>query len=834
MSAEPNRKIIAFPGLVGAALPAVCAVCGAPRSPGHVCRHCARHLVDLAFSSLEEGGNLPETWELPGQEPDAVAPLPALRYDHYEICRTMAGAPWELGRGAMGITYKATDTNLGSPVALKVINTCHLPGADGRERFLREARTAARLHHPNIATVFHLGQGDENCFYVMEFIAGETLEERVRRTGPPPVETALDIVTQVARALRAAHQQRFIHRDIKPTNLMLVEGEPAQAGGGELVVKVIDFGLAKALTDEDGAGWNRLCQGYFVGTPFYASPEQLAGGTADARSDLYSLGRCLWYMLAGSPPRPLSEPPAPQGPPPRHVAVPLPTTLPPGVPAAMRALVSSMTAEDPARRPQSAAELLQQIQGCRAALRLEREPTAFLKTGNTRRWLGLAGVLLLAGVAALIGKTHQGSGKEPPTTGRSTSTVDARMLYGQGDEHLRRLNPTDNRAAAECYTKAIACSPGFADAYAALAGAQYQGVARFGAPRRELDLASINAQRAIAIDPQAPRGYTVLGSILTYQGRHWDALTELHRALELNPRYLPAMRNFTLLWCLVGQSQLGLPWAAQATRLQPTDSSAWTSLADACLDLGDDAQAEECYRRCLEINPGWMPAHCGRMHIDLLHGDYPQVEAHYAVTRSIEEGSACALSLLAEAQLFGGDYARAETTYRALVAKDRTGAVTYYGGISYLSALGFLRCRAGDPAEGDPLLAEAARLHINDSDGPQAAYDLAAIRSIQGHREDALSLLQQAIASGWMEYRLTRQDPRFESLREEPRFQELLDGLSVHVTAMRAEAQRLCAKPLAVADYPVQPPQGLSSVARAGSVPFTDKPERFTPGARGR
>ena len=347
-----------------------CEVCGAPKPPGRVCRSCARHLVDLAFSSGKGEKEFPRLWEstmATAEEP------PPRRYDHYEICRTATGEPWELGRGAMGITYKAVDTCLGCTVALKVINTRHLAGAHDRERFLREARTAARLRHPNIASVFHLGPGeDEDCFYAMEFIEGETLEARVQRTGPLPCGLALDIVTQAARALRVAHQQRFIHRDIKPTNVMLVEGEPAAGtGAGETVVKIIDFGLVKAVNETEGTGWASLCTGYFAGTPFYASPEQLAEGTVDERADIYSLGRCLWYSLTGEPPVPFTDA-AKEGSDELQGA-----PLPGHVPAAVRALVESMTAHHPARRPQSAVELLQQIQGCQAALRLEGQPMAF-------------------------------------------------------------------------------------------------------------------------------------------------------------------------------------------------------------------------------------------------------------------------------------------------------------------------------------------------------------------------------------------------------------------------------------------------------------------------
>src|SRR5258707_12381372 len=157
----------------------------------------------------------------------------AENYQHYQVLRREDGSLWELGRGAMGITYKAFDTNLRFPVALKVINAAYLENDTARQRFLREARAAAALRHPNVASVFNLGTEADEYYYVMEFIDGYTVETRVRRQGPlEPVE-ALNIGLQVARALAVAAKQQLVHRDLKPTNLMLVDQE------GEQIVKVI-------------------------------------------------------------------------------------------------------------------------------------------------------------------------------------------------------------------------------------------------------------------------------------------------------------------------------------------------------------------------------------------------------------------------------------------------------------------------------------------------------------------------------------------------------------------------------------------------------------------
>ena len=232
-------------------------------------------------------------------------------------------------------------------MALKIIGAAYSEDAAARERFKREARSAAQLRHPNVASVFHFGEtATGQCFYAMELVEGETLEALVQREGPLPAGIALDVVTQVARALLAAEAHGLVHRDLKPSNLMVLGGG---AGSTEpLLVKVIDFGLAKAAAAATEAGRAALT---FSGTPGFASPEQLksADGALDARSDIYSLGATLHYLLSGSAP---SES----------------ALRAPKLPPSVSELLRFMLAADPARRPQSARALLDALQRCRLAL----------------------------------------------------------------------------------------------------------------------------------------------------------------------------------------------------------------------------------------------------------------------------------------------------------------------------------------------------------------------------------------------------------------------------------------------------------------------------------
>src|SRR3984957_1314263 len=157
------------------------------------------------------------------------------RFEHYALVTGPDGAPVELGRGAMGITYKAVDVDLHCPVTLKVISERYLGDESMRLRFLREARAAARLRHANVASVLHLGRIGSSYFYAMEFVEGETLERLIKRSGRLETKLALEIATQFAAGLAAVHKQKLVHRDIKPSNVMV-----SLEDGGAVTAKIID------------------------------------------------------------------------------------------------------------------------------------------------------------------------------------------------------------------------------------------------------------------------------------------------------------------------------------------------------------------------------------------------------------------------------------------------------------------------------------------------------------------------------------------------------------------------------------------------------------------
>src|SRR5208282_3166269 len=287
---------------------------------------------------------------------------PAKRFEHYELVTGEGGKPVELGRGAMGVTYKAFDVDLHCPVTLKVISEKYLGDESARLRFLREARAAAKLRHSNVASVLHLGRTGQNYFYAMEFVAGETLESLIKRSGRLEIKLALEIATQVAAGLAAVHKQKLVHRDIKPSNVMV-----SLEDGGAVSAKLIDLGLAKAVSEPLSAVAISM-PGAFAGTPEFASPEQFTGVGVDIRSDLYSLGVTLWKMLTGQTPFRGSSVEVMY----QHQHAPLPVEQLKDIPQPVVVLLEVLLAKYPVRRFQTPAELLKVMPTVRDAISARR------------------------------------------------------------------------------------------------------------------------------------------------------------------------------------------------------------------------------------------------------------------------------------------------------------------------------------------------------------------------------------------------------------------------------------------------------------------------------
>ncbi|HEX9310688.1 MAG TPA: serine/threonine-protein kinase, partial [Gemmatimonadaceae bacterium] len=284
----------------------------------------------------------------------ALAPPPDLQPDplgltgrtisHFELRET-------LGAGGMGVVYRADDTRLGRVVALKFLLPHYNLDASAKARFLREARAAAALDHPNLCTIHEVGTSDEGwLFLAMALYHGETLRARLTRDGSIPVREALEIARQIAEGLQAAHAAGIVHRDLKPGNVMLLP---------DGTVRILDFGLAKARDQ------SRSEAGVRFGTVSYMSPEQVRGVNVDARADLWALGVVLYEMLTGRKPFGGDE----------EVAIAhailhdepeLLSTHKHDVSPALEDLVLRLLQKDPAERYDGATELLRDLARARA------------------------------------------------------------------------------------------------------------------------------------------------------------------------------------------------------------------------------------------------------------------------------------------------------------------------------------------------------------------------------------------------------------------------------------------------------------------------------------
>jgi len=408
----------------------ICATCGRPLTQCGPNGECLRCLVSLGF--LADG----EQAERPAAR-SRLTPGP-LRYAHFEVEVGADGFPVELGAGAMAVTYRARDTVLNSTVALKVIDCGVAQNPGARSRFLREARAAANIHHPNVARVTFYGEQNGECFYAMELVEGETLEARVRRDGPMPLALALEVIEQAARALAVAEVCGVVHRDIKPSNLML-ESDASET----LMVKVIDYGVAKVMGPQAEPGAEQTQAG-FIGTPAFASPEQFAGNgqlPIDTRSDIYSLGVTLWYLLTGRTPfvgRTMEEIRARQ-----TGELSLEQLKGLHLPGQVITLLKSMLAPDPKDRPQTARELLSAVHRCYQRFNPEAR--------SRRRRVVLAGAastLVIAAVALgpwLYQRTRSFTPIERsiavlPFENRSSDKENAYFVDGIQDEILTRLS----------------------------------------------------------------------------------------------------------------------------------------------------------------------------------------------------------------------------------------------------------------------------------------------------------------------------------------------------------------------------------------------------------
>jgi len=551
-----------------------------------------------------------------------------------------------LGEGGMGRVYLAEDLTLGRRTAIKFVSERMSADPDARARFLREARTMATVEHPHVVRVYSFGEAAGGAYLVMEYVAGESLSERLKRTKRLDATEAIKLTRQVAEALDAAWEQHLVHRDIKPSNILLdTKGQ----------VRVADFGLAKPLgvrtTDES------LTQaGSILGTPHYVSPEQARGRSVDIRSDIYSLGIVLYEMLAGERP---FEGKTPFDVVAQHLHEPLPSldARRPDLPAGVVALVNWMTEKDPERRPQSYAALRERLRTLGEAGASTPIPTSTLNAAGVRRgslvraqWALLAGLLLVA--AGLGSRAYRYRIAVPapadvrlvvavtPFSGPDEDSakegkVMARLIEKAIDERLRRddvrvigadqtREPVRDHAAARALGERLGANAViWGEAFALRGETEIQPYLTL-VPRRAAEketspnlnlpgrdpLAAL-AERAgssLVMGAQAPNQIElrktgaagVSDLVLTLAGSHALAEGQAEKALTLftqAPRTAENLRRRADALLMLNRTEEARLALSEAVTLAPDDPQSHASLGDVLLTTGHFPEAVAAYTK---------------------------------------------------------------------------------------------------------------------------------------------------------------------------------------------------------------------------------------------
>lgn len=733
---------------------------------------------------------------------------PGQRVGQYEIVAT-------LGRGGMGVVYKAYDARLDRHVALKFLPSYLARGGTGRARLRSEARAVSALDHPNICTIYDIGElGDGRIFLALACYEGETLKQKIAG-GPLPVADAIAITGQIAEALSAAHQRGIVHRDIKPSNVVITtEGR----------VKILDFGVAK-LREEDSTG-----QEAAMGTLAYMSPEQLRGEAADAGSDLWSLGVVVYEILAGRRPfgvegRQRLRQALRDGP-----GASLPD-LRPGLPPLLVRIVGTCLQNDPEERYQDAGELLSELRALEmraagtsepahrvAVLPLTSETAAadehYLADGIVEelgaRLSAVSGLHVIARAAAM---SYGESDKDPAQIGaelgagtvvhgtvarsgdnvsitlqladvtrseplwateqdmpvaelenalgmmawriaselavqvhdherrqlarKGTESAAAYELYLKGRYFWSKRDRTNIQQARACFQEALDLDPVFAPAWAGLADAYcVLGGYMLLQPEDAYPRARAAAERALAIDDGLAEAHASLATILADHYWSWSAAGQHYRrALKLNPNYATARL-----------------WYAGYLR-----------------DLGEFDEALLQIRAARELDPLSTPIHAAEGITLYVARRYAKAVAVYRKLLEITPTFTYAYFLLALALAQERRYDEALASLRK--ADEWTSGTADVRGLS-----GYVLGMVGRHDEA------LAMLEALDDPGSQqyaTPFHRAAIHVALGETERALQLLERALETRAKQVRLLRVEPMFDPIRDEPRFQALLEEVGL-------------------------------------------------------
>ncbi len=624
----------------------------------------------------------------------------------------------------MGEVYRARDARLHREVAIKVLQD-PVPDRIGWERFQREARSASALSHPHICAVYDIGETEGRPYLVMELLEGRTLRARLSEQ-PIVIDAAVAVAMQIAEALDAAHGKGVIHRDIKPANIHV------SASGH---VKVLDFGVAKQVAapeaDETRAEVALTLAGTMVGTPQYMAPEVWRGRPADVRSDIWSLGVVLYEMLAGRVP--FTAPTAVEV----GAAIlnaPLPP-LPQAVPASLAAIVERCLTRSPDDRYQRAADVREALSRWRPASAVAKAP-ADRRSFSGGWWAGLVGVVALLAVVMLFMRRDRPATEAPrtPTGGRPSKNAEANDAFALAMQFQRVQNDIDrSRAQLE---RALTLDPQFAEA------------------RRHL--ASNSIVRIL-------NGYTNDTSVL------YKAEEELRRAQRDDPALATLPSAFAAVYLMQGRKDM-IPAAALDRALVQesvaTDARLWRAII-AWLD-GDNVLVKDLVRQSLEREPLFAPP---RMFLgETLRTEGDLDGAIREERRVLEQApnNISAIYWLALAYLDADRLADA----RALLEEKRAMFADNY---LWRAAWALLLAREGRRDEAIAAM-DAETLKFGRA-AFVATLSIAEFYALVGDQSAGIEWVEIAVRNGDERLEWFRRDPQLASIRQDPRFQRILQSI---------------------------------------------------------
>ncbi len=658
---------------------------------------------------------------------------------HYRIIE-------KLGRGGMGEVYLAEDKRLGRKVAIKFLPAEVATDERARQRLLREAKTAATLDHPNICSIYEVGEEDGHSFIVLQYIEGETLAARLKRQ-VPDLREALAIAAQVADALSEAHARGVIHRDIKPDNIML-------ATRGQ--VKVLDFGLAKTLRDpgilegDAQTGSMLSIPGMVMGTVPYMSPEQVRGEELDCRSDIFSFGTVLYELLSGR--RPFEAKSS------AEVISAILTTEPPPISRSSlghcgsgeEQLIRKCLEKDAALRYQTIGDLIPDLQQIRREYETGQvtprsgtttvKPKAITDDKGGRFRVSRLGLVLtsLALVLAAAGVwffSFRSLKRTPAATVMSSNPV-AYDAYMRGKVNVGSENPDNNNAAIKLFEQSVAADPNFAAAYAELARAytikaRYSGTA---AEKQKLyEDAEVDVEKALAIDPNLAEGHFARGLILWTPYKrfpHEQAIQSYRRAIELNPNFDEAHHQLGFIYLHIG--------------------------------LLDKAQQE--IEKALAINPGNTLARYRLGVINMCRARYE--EAFQIFNSTPRDMNPSLLAFYTSNALFrlGRNEEASEIIEKFFkdYPKDEGGAVT--------SVKAMMLAKAGKKREAEATIQHAIEIGRGYAHFHHTSYNIASAYALMNQPEQAMKWLQVTADEGFPCFPLFEGDANLDNLREDVRF----------------------------------------------------------------